>query len=124
MLMLVLPLALPVLGHTAGIPESDTANTVGHGQHQDTPRDTHKDAPRDTPCPPLESGLEACCVVDGLPPSPQAPTTVPRVDRALALEISPLMAVPALDGPSNPRSRLAPHPWPVPSRIVFSTFLI
>ncbi|MEQ9104151.1 MAG: hypothetical protein RIE53_05595 [Rhodothermales bacterium] len=116
-LMMVLPLAIPVLGHHATIPVTD------HGEHN-TSRDAHQDMPpRDAPCPPLETGLEACCIVDGLPPAPASTTAVPRVDRAPSLVvISPMMAR-SLTPPPHSDPRCTPHPWPVPTRIVFSTFL-
>lgn len=123
--MMVLPMALPVLAHHATMSDapSDAMPMTGHDHHQNAPRDTQNDAPRDIPCPPLETGLEACCVVDGLAPAPPATTTVPRVDRAIAVEISPQTAVDVLLRPNDTGLRDTPHPWPVPSRIVFSTFL-
>ncbi len=114
-LMMVLPLAIPVLAHHA--PMADTPMpAMDHGMHSES-----RDAP--LPCPPLETGLEACCVVDGLPPAAPSTVTAPRVDRTFSLvPISP-MTVPSSPSPSPSYARCVPHPWPVPTRIVLSTFL-
>ena len=109
--MVLLPLALPVLAHHAAVPEPMLAS-MDHGEH-DVPR-------QELPCPPLETGLEACCVVDGLPPASPSTLVAPRVAPLVTSLVSPRTCA-----PSPPRdARYAPHPWPrVPARIALSTFL-
>jgi hypothetical protein len=112
--VLVLPLALPALAHHALAPET-TPTTMDHGDHGKS----HDVPSRDTPCPPLDTGLEACCVVDGLPTAPASSIAAPRVDRAA----SPVVTLPAALPSDVVHAGDDPHPWPVPTRIILSTFL-